>query len=312
MADVLLVPLDGSPLAERALPLAEALARATGRRPHLLRVSLVRQPPEPATGEAEICAAEEAYLARIAQELHRRGLHCQTELRFADAATGIVACALDAGADLLVMATHGRGGLGRWVYGSVAEAVLRQTPVPLLLVRAWRTSSLLTSIEAHPRLLVPLDGSRAAEAALPVAGRLARQLAGELLLVRAVPTPAAGDALGWALAPELEVAAATLTRDALDYLARTAERLRQTGVAVQCVARRGEPAAVIEALGQERAAALVVMATHGRTGLRRLALGSGADAVLRQQDRPLLLVRPESRPTGDLAGAVAGRAQPVA
>jgi nucleotide-binding universal stress UspA family protein len=305
MAAILLVPLDGSPPAERALPLAEALARATGRRLHLLRVSLVRRQPEPATGEAEICAAEEAYLARIAGEVRGRGLQCQTELRFDDAATGIVACALDDGADLLAMVTHGRGGLGRWVYGSVAEAVLRQTPVPLLLVRAWRTAGISSIFAAHPRLLVPLDGSRTAEAALPVAGRLARQLAGEVLLVRAVPTPTAGGALDWALAPDLGVEATALTRDATDYLARVAERLRQTGVTVQCAARSGEPAAVIEELGQERAAALVVMATHGRTGLRRLALGSVADAVLRQQDRPLLLVRPDSKPTGDLASVAA-------
>jgi nucleotide-binding universal stress UspA family protein len=220
--------------------------------------------------------------------------------------------AQDAGADLLVMATHGRSGLGRWVYGSVAEAVLRQTPVPLLLVRAWRIANKPPHFDAHPRLLAPLDGSRAAETALPVASGLARQLGGELLLVRAAPAPTAGTALDWALAPDIGVETTALTRDATDYLARIADRLRQTGVAVQYAARCGEPAAIIEALGRERAVALVVMATHGRTGLPRLALGSVADAVLRQQDRPLLLVRPQRTPTSDPHSAVAAHAQTVA
>jgi nucleotide-binding universal stress UspA family protein len=200
------------------------------------------------------------------------------------------------------MATHGRSGLGRWVYGSVAEAVLRQAPVPLLLVRAWQPATTAT-FDPRPCLLVPLDGSRYAETALPAASRLARQLAGALLLVRAVPVAGAGTALDWALAPDLAIETAALARAATDYLDRIADRLRRTGVMVDYLARSGEPAAVIEAVGQERAAALIVMTTHGRTGLQRLALGSVADAVLRQQDRPLLLVRPPG-----LAGATAGAA----
>ncbi len=131
----ILVPLDGSTLAERALPFAEVLARASGARLVLPRASLVRHRPEPATEEARIAADERAELDRHVALLGERGVVAEGVLRFDEAAEAIVAEAVGREADLIVMATHGRSGLGRLVFGSTAEAVLRRSPAPVLLIR---------------------------------------------------------------------------------------------------------------------------------------------------------------------------------
>ncbi len=142
----IVVPVDGSELAERALPQAEALARLTGAPLHLVRVvdltGLARYGSiglhAEVTAFQQVLANEETLarddLERTAGGLRERGLSVTTEQRRGDAATEIVG-AIEPG-DVIVMATHGRGGMKRWFLGSVAEEVVRHAPVPVLLVRA--------------------------------------------------------------------------------------------------------------------------------------------------------------------------------
>ena len=134
MYRLILVPLDGSALAERALHHAADLAQATGARLRLLRTSLVRDRPPAGTTEADLCGDEQAYLDERATWARGRGLAVETILCFADAADAIVDDAREHGADLIVMTTHGRGWLGRLVIGSVATAVLDAATVPVLLI----------------------------------------------------------------------------------------------------------------------------------------------------------------------------------
>ncbi|HET8629117.1 MAG TPA: universal stress protein, partial [Thermomicrobiales bacterium] len=140
MLNTILVPLDGSPLAELALRPAEALARATGAR--LVLLHALPDPPVAGldTGGCQVAplGAAERYLGRLAGRLAERGVVATTEAPRGDAAAAIGAAAGRLGADLIVLTTHGRGGLGRWVYGTVAEALLRRAPAPVLPVRAWR------------------------------------------------------------------------------------------------------------------------------------------------------------------------------
>jgi nucleotide-binding universal stress UspA family protein len=298
MYRVILVPLGGSPLAECALPPAVALARAAGARLRLVRASLVRNPPEAGTAEAQICEHERAYLESLARRLAAQGVEAEPELRFGDASDAIVEVAGARRADLLVMATHGRGGLGRLLFGSVAAGVLGRAPGPLLLVRAATARPDGAPFGATPRLLVPLDGSAFAEEALPAASALAAILNGELVLVRvtaqddpvrdAAPVDEAGAREHRDDVPDLLPAAAR------DYLERVAVRLRQGGRRVQVEVRRGEPAEAIAGVARERGAALIAMATHGYTGAQRVLLGGVADAVARQIALPLLLVRPRA------------------
>jgi nucleotide-binding universal stress UspA family protein len=142
----LLVPLDGSELAEKALAYAEYIGREVGSELHLLRVV-----PRPATMQAdaelviladseatlaEESAAAEQYLTALASRLAATGLCVSWNIEVGDAASEIVENARKSGADLIVMSTHGRSGVGRWVYGSVADRVLRVSAQPVLLVRA--------------------------------------------------------------------------------------------------------------------------------------------------------------------------------
>jgi nucleotide-binding universal stress UspA family protein len=188
-------------------------------------------------------------------------------------------------ADLIVMTTHGRSGISRWTLGSAADKVLRTLSTPLILIHPTTGAPLPGSVE---RIVVPLDGSALAEAALPEAERLARTMDGSLLLVRAV-VPAAlvygGEGLPGAL-PALE----DMEAEAKHYLERVAERIRERGVEVGVAVAVGVPAEVILDLA-DNGANLVVMTTHGRSGLDRAVFGSVADAVVRRGELPVMVIR---------------------
>ncbi|MBI4492845.1 MAG: universal stress protein [Chloroflexi bacterium] len=297
----LLVPLDGSRLAERALPYAEALAQASGARLVLVRATLARVFPgiDPTRAQVQAVEEAEAYLADVAARLTERGLASETAVPYGEAAQGILDEIRLRGVGLVVMATHGRSGLDRWIYGSVAKGVLVGSPAPVLLVRAWQQEG--PSLATHPRLLVPLDGSDFATAALPVAEGLARALDGQLVLLHVAPVPdrvltADGRVVAYLVygreATALEQQVEALTTEAQHYLSQVASRLGASSSPVQLDVRVGSPAEAIAAAGREHGAAMVVMATHGRTGLGRLVFGSVPGAVLRQGNLPLLLVRP--------------------
>ena len=290
----ILVPLDGSSLAERALPFAEVLARAGGARLVLLRASLVRHRPEPDTEEARIAADEGAELDRHVAPLVERGLAAEGLLRFDGAAEAIVAEAEGRGADLIVMATHGRGGLGRWVYGSVAEAVLGRTATPILLVRAWVPAEAATRLADRPRVLAPTDGSEFAAEALPLAAQLAATLGGEIVVLHAAPRAGLDFGPDRLVAPLLAEEQERFDAEGGRVLERVAAQLAQKGLTAELVLRTGPQAETIEAAAREVGAALVVMTTHGHTGLSRALLGSVADATIRHGTLPLVLVRPQS------------------
>jgi nucleotide-binding universal stress UspA family protein len=202
------------------------------------------------------------------------------------------------------MTTHGRSGLGRWLYGSVAEAVLSNSTIPVLLVRAGLASTDLRDVSGKPRLLVPLDGSPTAEQALPVAASLARVLDAEIVLVRIVPSAPASITheslrLGNVRAPRPSDA---YEREAETYLRDVAQRLEAEGLSVATAVGDDHPPTGIATAGEQLGAALIIMATHGRTGLGRFVLGSVAHDVLRQATRPILLIRSSAaaapRPNG--------------
>jgi nucleotide-binding universal stress UspA family protein len=140
----ILAALDGSDLSEEVLPHVEALAKKFGSTVLLLRVhpllsagAVAAAPPQDPTQvhRAELQAAE-SYLTAVAERLRARGCQVETELRTGSPAEEIIARAQATGADLIAMTTHGRGGLGRLVFGSVTSAVLPKAPCPMLVVRA--------------------------------------------------------------------------------------------------------------------------------------------------------------------------------
>jgi len=280
----IMVPLDGSELAERALPCAERLARLTGATLHLVRVAgPVFETTDAAVPEAvyadflvaEMRAAE-AYLERVRARVDAAGLTVQARRISGTIAGALLIDERDAGIDLVVLCSHGRGAVTRFALGSVAERLLRHGAAPVLLVRAFGQPVALE------RAVVPLDGSALAEEALRVVAALVPALVQEVTLLRAIHTPEEG--------PEAE-----------RYLEEVAHRVQREGVirGGERGCRRqvalGDPAqAIIDAAGTDK---LVVMTTHGRSAVLRWALGSVADRVARGGAAAVLLVR-ASAPSG--------------
>ena len=205
-------------------PYVRALARASGVRIVLVRAVLAHTFPGTDPTDAQAAAVQQAEdeLAAVAERLWADGLAAERHVYYGEASEAILETAHYQRGDLIAMSTHGRTGLGRWVYGSVADRVLQRATVPLLLVpataeRAWPT-------DRPPRFLVPLDGSEFAEAALQPASELAATLGAELVLLRVVeplvPLVADETVYGSAFKIEEEHAAAG------EYLERVAAPLR--------------------------------------------------------------------------------------
>jgi nucleotide-binding universal stress UspA family protein len=277
----ILVPLDGSRLSEAAVPLAKALARD-----HEADVILLRALRARPSAEAEVEAQKEAeaYLATMAERLRARGLpRVSWKVWYDDPARGIADAARYNRADLIVMSTHGRGGVSRLLMGSVAESLVRQTAVPVLLVRG----ELAPPPRALGRILVPLDGSELGEAVLPVVERLAGPFDFAVDLLRVVePLPGAAMA-------EVPIRVEELDRVAIAegerYLDKVAGALEGKGLRVRCQVEKGLPVEVIHRHAREAGIGLIAMSTHGRSGLGRLVLGSVAELVLRSAEVPVLL-----------------------
>jgi nucleotide-binding universal stress UspA family protein len=288
MLTQILVPLDGSPLADRALPYAVALGRATGARLTLLHVT--------ATSEAEEAAAA---LDARAEQVRAGGVIVDARVYLiadGQVADAILRVAREDAADLIVMSTHGRSGIGRWIYGSVADRVLGLAQTPVLLVPAGCTHTWPT--DRPLRVLVPLDGSALADEALHWAVALADVLKADLHLLQAVEPPTYLTTEGVMLSdPE------PLLAEARRYLEGVAETLRRPERRVSFEAVSGWPAQEIAAVARQAGVDLIVMATHGRTGLARLVLGSVATGTVQRATVPVLLVRPVAlrRPAPDLA-----------
>jgi nucleotide-binding universal stress UspA family protein len=282
----ILVPLDGSTLAEAILPVVERLARDHESEVVLLEV-LEGQPTREAEHEAEQQAG--GYLEQAVASLRSHGLRrVHPRVWYGEADQAIANATAREQADLVAMSTHGRSGLDRLRFGSVAESVVRRAPVPVLLVRgiaAWNRGSI-------NRILVPLDGSEASEEVLPVVSCLAGPFDFEIRLLHVVEATRSlpGSPVGATGGHDSETEAA--------YLARVAAPLEARGLRVDVTMRAGLPADVIPAVAAETESGLVAMSTHGRSGLGRLFLGSVAERVLRSVSVPVLLWKPTRR-TGE-------------
>ena len=318
----ILVPLDGTEGAERAIPVAARIARATGGSIVFIRVvtapadfgtyaagprGTIAAKPGAGASEKELADAA-SYLAATTAAYAGDLASIQTETDVASGATSptIFSAARYAHVDLLVMCSHGETGLKRWVLGSVAHEAVRHSPVPVLVLHE-HGKALPVPDAAHPlRVLVPLDGSALAERALKPAAQLLAALAapaqGEVHLLRVVDLPPAyGHLKSQAhLSDSMQEEA---RREAETYVQAVADRLRETSFAKafqlnipSSVAVSTDVAGTITRLADAEHSAgsdLIAMATHGHGGLRHLVLGSVTERVLDEILLPLLIVRPE-------------------
>ena len=343
----ILVPLDGSELAEQAIPVAARLARASGRT--IVFVQVVLPPVEFGTYSVEqehvIDVKPSAYEKRLAEaesyllgtaNIHAdvlAGIATEIDITTGAAAPTIFSTARLEEVDLIVMYSHGETGLKRWVFGSVAQQAVRHSPVPVLVLHE-QGMALRVPDAAHPlRILVPLDGSALAETALEPAIELLKtwtgapaEVGGELHLQQVVDVPPTyGKFRSQAYVTDglLE----EVRHQAQTYVKTVADQLRAgplaesqvtltSGISVKTdvagtIVRLAEHAENAERTGGYD---LIAMATHGRSGLLRLVMGSVTEHVLGATKLPLLMVRPPQPKTQqeEVAQTVHTRAGTVA
>ena len=292
-----LVPLDGSHLAESVLSVVMQMASRFHAQVTLLHI-VEEHPPTVIHGEPHLTgvAQAQAYLEEIATRLRSSGIQVEIHVhqeKEHDVARSIVQHSQEMNADLVIMCTHGHGGLRELLFGSKAQQALQQGTQSILLVFPREDGS------AYPinlqRILVPLDGTAAHEPALPLAITIARTFGAELHLVLVIPTLAtlSGDqAVSGLLLPATMRAILDLSEEsAADYLEQVVARCRAEGVVAQTEILRGDIVPTVLGLAERLNVDLIVLASHGRTGLDALLTGSVASRIAGRRIRPLLLVR---------------------
>lgn len=293
----IVVPLDGSLLAEQALSFLPRFVSPL--QTHIDLVCVV-QPWVYALGMSEATPISvindlhenwQAYLHQQEIFLQGLGYTVQSHVLEGDIAAEILALAANKNADLIVMSTHGRSGFRRLALGSVAERVLQNATIPLLLVREGAALQTTNPIE---HLLVPLDGSSFAERSIPLAVELSTQTGATLTMLRVVQDL---DVQNKQIIFKSEEAAEEAVTQwkllATRYLDELAKGIKAEGVKVSSMVLSGDPENLIGTIAETLPADLIVMSTHGRSGVSRWVYGSVANKVLRTVSCPVLLVRNE-------------------
>ena len=304
----MLVLLDGSELAEVVLPFAKELAARLNLEVILLQVY--------GPMGRDFVPVHRAYIERAADKIKRqvkdiqnaldippdeRKVKVRAELADGYYAEEILRFAEEKAVDLILMASHGRSGIRRWRMGSVADKVLRASKVPVLFIRAGVEDAVPYDEWPSKTILVPLDGSETAESALPHAESLARQRATEPVTVnfiRACDPPIApsyyspelsGVPLNWGEFMEQEMALSK--QSAAEYLDKIAKQFEDNGIKTQSAVLVGKAADEIIDYASKNPFSIIVMTTHGRSGLSRLVFGSVTESVLQAVSNPILLTK---------------------
>jgi nucleotide-binding universal stress UspA family protein len=301
MFEKILVPLDGSPLAQSVLPYVMALAKGFHSRVilfHVAETALDHEAPEQKAYADEtverVRPLAENYLAGVADEFRKEGIDVEIKVVKGRAAAQIVGYAEQEDVGLIALSTHGRSGLARLVMGSGIDKILRACEQPVLLVRPRDEAAGGEAAGRLSKIIVPLDGSNAAEAALPFAEELAKTLGLEIILIQVIGIettvhfgsmapdswPVPSDVL-----QQLDVVAS-------GYLTGLAKQFKARGLMVQWEVLRGSAGPRIVEFAKETPDCMVAMTTHGRSGFRRWVMGSVTDGVVRHTGEPVLVMRP--------------------
>ena len=294
----ILVTLDGSPAAEAVLPYVLLLAARLRIPIELISIIDLTELARSAAAYESLfldqLAEDETrrrreYLEKIAPSFANGQIDCR--ILKGNPASSIVEYAAQNPAAIIAMATHGRSGLNRWLLGSVAEKVLRSTSNPLLLIRSTPTAVTEQQVSIQS-IMVPLDGSALAESVLPPVSKLAKKLYAEMVLFRAYNIPPGFYDAGGGFAIDLDRLLAQTEADVLNYLEEKKAALKKAGVSsVTIASRQGYDADEIINYAGNRPDRLIAMCSHGRSGVRRWAVGSVAETVVRHCSSPVLVFR---------------------
>ena len=310
MYSKVIIPLDGSELSEQALPFCQFVASSMSVPIELVEAYDILPPAVHDRHTSQVVSEmlsdarrrSETYLTSIRERMETAGNAASVSMLYGAPADAIVALASADPDALVVMSTHGRGGIVRWALGSVADKVLHIVSNPMLVVRAnaARPAPADTSLKT---VLVPLDGSARAELSLPHAADMAAALTARISLLRVTPTAdyyrhhlgSATPRLGAAADPARLSADDMVDADAGEvsaYLSGVKDRLAFNhvhDVATYLQLSQNVAQVIIDKAIEQPS--LVVMTTHGRSGIGRLVLGSVTDRVVRHSNLPVLVIR---------------------
>jgi len=284
----ILVPLNGSELAEKALPYAKSIARLKKSMLVLFAVSLT-------IFVERRDRLFSSYLEVNAKELNKEGIKATIATSYGNVAKEIVKYANDNKIDMIVMATHGYSGAKKWMFGSITQKVLYGTEIPVLLVKAKGTQV----SEEFKRILVPIDGSPFSEATLPYVEELTRRTDKEVILLHICEPPVVPSYGTQPINPswkkyrdEMWSETEKLSTNYLDKMmaAMKAKRVKIKPRVIK--AQTGEVAKTIMKISKEEKIDLLVMAAQGRAGVTRWVYGSVANKIVEESSLPVLLVRP--------------------
>ncbi len=306
----ILVPLDGSSFGEQALPVAFSIARHSGASLTLMHVHQMLdvyyaelQPMTEAI-EDSLRKNEKEYLDNLARRLGEAdSVNVTTVFKEGQVAAQVRNHAVETKVDLVVMSTHARGAVGRFWLGSTADELVRELPMPIMLIHPNDQSVDIKQNVAFNNILVPLDGTPLAEQIVAPATSLAKLFRADITLLRVVRplvpsiVPVGmgtfNDVVGH-LAQDVSKLQEQLEKEALGYLEKLAQKLRAENLIVKTqIALADQPGVGVLCEARTLGSDLIALETHGRRGLTRLFLGSVADKVLRGSPVAVLVHRPK-------------------
>ncbi|MDO8617083.1 MAG: universal stress protein [Dehalococcoidia bacterium] len=297
MIKKIMVPLDGSEFAEAVLPYVTEFADRMGS-----EVLLFTAVGPVATWDAAASmirwdreqAAAQEYLDGKRSLLAAAGRTVRATVVLGDAAESILRVAQTEKIDLIALTTHGRSGITRWLFGSIATKLVQASDLPLLVIRPREGAP--PPAPAIKKVLVPLDGSDVAQSILPFVEELAKTLGARLVLFHAIAPITAYPGFETTQPAALGQVLEEMQEHARQMLARAVEELKGRGLAAEAAVTIDLAVDGIIAAAQELKVDLIALGTHGRSGLGRAVMGSVADGVLRRSAVPCLLVHPRETP----------------
>ena len=299
----ILVPLDGSELAECVLPHVDALA--AGYEEAKITFLYVVQPLDvPMVNptykkriEVDAKSAAEEYLKKLTAKTKYKG-RATVRVILGKVADTIVDYATRHKMDLTIMATHGRSGISRWFYGSITEKVLHEIKIPVWLVKAGACNKVSYARGKKLNVTVPLDGSELAESVLQHLKELSKQLPKnklEVILIRVceifAPPISYPPPMSMSWEEYLKYETERCKQICMDYLNRVQDSLTKYGLKTRTEVPEGNPAELLIDYTNKNHVDLIIMSTHGRTGVSKWAFGSIAEKVLKGAQCPILLIR---------------------
>jgi nucleotide-binding universal stress UspA family protein len=291
----ILVPLDGSELAQLAIPFAEKIAGRLGSRIMFIYVSESAEDshnPEHQLYLQRMTKVAKAGIKKYIDKLKRKRIKVESAILVGDPASEIVDYAQKEDFSLIIMSTHGHSGIKRWALGSVADRVLRGTEKPLVLVRAKQVSPDTIEKSIFGKIIVTLDGSRESEAVIPYIEELACGVEAKVVLLHVIePSYRFRAAGGFEYRGYSDKKKKAMKVFYNDYLGGIATKFEQRGIGAKYQVIFGDVAEVIMDFADKTGADFIAMTTHGRSGIKRWALGSTADKVLQTGNTSLFLVK---------------------